>query len=250
MKTEAAAMEAEGNTARKHVEDLKELRTAMEGDREKKLSLIEAFRMDTARIEAEIRSLQARQEDNDSQIREQQTLLQTVMTERANTEAAKTKAERDAQEKSKDILNMERACANLEQKKLTSSMEEKQIIDKLWDTYELTPGTAGEKRGQIESMAAGQRKIAELKRKITMLGTPNLGAIEEYARVNERYTYLAEQQQDVLNAKRELEGIIRGITKEMTAIFVEEFKKIDHYFGIVFEEMFGGGKGQLVLQDP
>jgi chromosome segregation protein len=99
-------------------------------------------------------------------------------------------------------------------------------------------------------MAAGQRKIAELKRKITMLGTPNLGAIEEYARVNERYTYLAEQQQDVLNAKRELEGIIRGITKEMTAIFVEEFKKIDHYFGIVFEEMFGGGKGQLVLEDP
>ena len=250
MKTEKAALEAERSTALKHVEDLQELRTAMEGDREKKLSLIETFHMDTARIESEIRSLQDRQQDNDSQILEQQTLLQAVMTERANTEAAKTKAERDAQEKSKDILNMERACANLEQKKLTSSMEEKQIIDKLWDTYELTPGTAGEKRGQIESMAAGQRKIAELKRKITMLGTPNLGAIEEYARVNERYTYLSEQQQDVLTAKRELESIIRGITKEMTAIFVEEFRKIDHYFGIVFEEMFGGGKGQLVLEDP
>ena len=250
MKTEAAAMEAERNTALKHVEDLKELRTAMEGDREKKLSLIEAFRVDTARLEAEIRTLQARQEDNDGQIREQQALLQAVMTERANTEAAKTKAERDAQEKSKDILNMERACANLEQKKLTSSMEEKQIIDKLWDTYELTPGTAGEKRGQIDSVTAGQRKISELKRKITMLGTPNLGAIEEYARVNERYTYLSEQQEDVLNAKRELEGIIRGITKEMTTIFVEEFGKIDHYFGQVFEEMFGGGKGQLVLENP
>ena len=243
-------MEAERNTALKHVEDLKELRTAMEGDREKKLSLIEAFRVDTGRIESEIRLLQARQEDNDGQIRDQQTLLQTVMTERANTEAAKTKAERDAQEKSKDILNMERACANLEQKKLTSSMEEKQIIDKLWDSYELTPGTAGAKRGQIESVTAGQRKISELKRKITLLGTPNLGAIEEYARVNERYTYLAEQQQDVLTAKRELESIIRGITKEMTAIFVEEFKKIDHYFGQVFEEMFGGGKGQLILENP
>ena len=82
------------------------------------------------------------------------------------------------------------------------------------------------------------------------MGTPNLGAIEEYARVNERYSYLAEQRDDVLTSKRELESIIRDITKEMTVIFVEEFKKIDHYFGEVFEEMFGGGKGALILEDP
>ena len=83
-----------------------------------------------------------------------------------------------------------------------------------------------------------------------MLGTPNLGAIEEYARVNERYTYLSEQQNDVLTSKLELEGIIKDITREMTVIFVEEFRKINEHFGKVFEEMFGGGKGQLVLEDP
>ena len=54
----------------------------------------------------------------------------------------------------------------------------------------------------------------------------------------------------MLNSKRELESIIRDITKEMTVIFVEEFRKIDHYFGQVFEEMFGGGRGQLILEDP
>ena len=129
-------------------------------------------------------------------------------------------------------------------------MEERQIIDKLWESYELTPGTAQEKRGQIESVTAGNRRISELKRKISGLGTPNLGAIEEYARVNERYTYLASQRDDVLTSKRELESIIRNITREMTTIFVEEFRKIDHYFGKTFEEMFGGGKGQLVLEDP
>ena len=172
------------------------------------------------------------------------------MTARAEAEAARTRSERDAQEKNKDILNMERACALLEQKKVTSSMEEKQIIDKLWDSYGLTPGTAPEHRGEIESVTSGQRRIADLKRRITMLGTPNLGAIEEYARVNERYSYLSAQQEDVLTAKRELESIIRDITKEMTVIFVEEFRKIDHYFGQVFEEMFGGGKGQLVLENP
>ena len=54
----------------------------------------------------------------------------------------------------------------------------------------------------------------------------------------------------MLTSKRELEGIIRDITKEMTTIFVTEFQKIDHYFGEVFAEMFGGGKGQLILEDP
>ena len=250
LKTEEAALEAEKNTAVNHIADLQALRRDMEGDRDKKLLLIETIRSENARIEEEIKALLARQQDNDGETARMRKGMETAMQQRAEAEATKTRSEREAQEKSKDILNMERACALLEQKKVTTAMEERQIIDKLWDSYELTPGTAGEKRGQIESVAAGTRRISELKRKISALGTPNLGAIEEYARINERYTYLAEQRDDVLNSKKELETIIRNITQEMTTIFVSEFQKIDHHFGIVFEEMFGGGKGQLVLEDP
>ena len=222
----------------------------MEGDRAQKIALIERMREDSSRLEQEISGLLARQADNDGETEKMRRALNETLAQRAETEATKTRSERDAQDKSKDILNMERACAGLEQKKITTAMEEKSIIDKLWDSYGLTPGTAGEHRGEIESVTAGNRRAAELKRKIGALGTPNLGAIEEYARVNERYTYLATQRDDVLSSKRDLEGIIRDITKEMTTIFVEEFKKIDHYFGQVFEEMFGGGKGALVLEDP
>ena len=249
-KTREAALEAERSTALAHMADLRELQTAMEGDREKKLSLIEAIRQDTGRLEQELAALEDRQSQNDTEARTMRELLQTMLQDRAQTEAARTRSERETQEKSKDILNMERACALLEQKKVTSSMEERQIVDKLWDTYGLTPGTAVEHRGEIESVTAGNRRVGELKRKISALGTPNLGAIDEYARVNERYSYLAEQRDDVLTSKRELESIIRDITKEMTAIFVEQFGRIDHYFGQVFEEMFGGGKGQLILEDP
>ena len=245
-----AALEAERATALLHVEDLKSLRIAMEGDREKKLALIDAIREESARLESRIAELKQQQAENDGETEKMRKALQETLSGRAEAEAAKTRAERDAQEKSKEILIMERACALLEQKKLTSDMEEKQIIDKLWDSYGLTPGTAGEHRGQIESVNAGNRRIGELKRKIGALGTPNLGAIEEYARVNERYSYLSEQRDDVLNSKKDLESIIRDITREMTVIFVEEFRKIDHYFGQVFEEMFGGGKGQLILEDP
>ena len=250
LKTEEAALDAERSTAMAHIDDLQGLRSAMEGDREKKLALKDAIVEDSARLEQEIAQLKTRQQENDAESAQMNVQMQKTLESRAEAEASKTRAERDAQEKNKDILNMERACALLEQKKVTSSMEERQIIDKLWDSYGLTPGTAAEHRGEIENVSAGNRRAAELKRKIAALGTPNLGAIEEYARVNERYTYLAEQRDDVLNSKRELESIIRNITAEMTTIFVTEFAKIDHYFGQTFEEMFGGGKGQLILEDP
>ena len=250
LKTEEAALEAEKNTAENHIADLRALRSDMEGDRDKKLALIEAIRTENQRLTGEIQQLLARQQSNDEETQRMRKGMENAMQQRMEAEATKTRSEREAQEKNKDILNMERACALLEQKKVTTAMEERQIIDKLWDSYELTPGTAVEKRGEIESVAAGNRRISELKRKIAALGTPNLGAIEEYARVNERYTYLTEQRDDVLTSKRELESIIRNITQEMTTIFVSEFQKIDHHFGIVFEEMFGGGKGQLVLENP
>ena len=249
-KTEKAALEAERATAENHIQDLGSLQSAMEGAREKKLLLIDTIRNDQLRLEQEISQLKLRQQENDQEAAHMNAELQMLQQIRMESEASKTKAEREAQEKNKDILNMERACALLEQKKVTSAMEEGQIIDKLWDSYGLTPGTAGDHRVEIESVAAGNRRAAELKRKLSGLGTPNLGAIEEYARVNERYTYLASQRDDVMNSKRELESIIRNITKEMTVIFVSEFQKIDHYFAQTFEEMFGGGKGNLILEDP
>ena len=249
LKTEEAALAAERQTAETHIADLQSLRGAMEGDRAKKLALREAIVSDNVRLQQEISRLEEHQRENDLDAAEMRHTMEKVLADRAEAEATKTRSEREAQEKNKEILNMDRACSLLEQKKVTTAMEERQIIDKLWDSYGLTPGTAAPHRGQIESVTAGNRRASELKRKISALGTPNLGAIEEYARVNERYSYLSTQRDDVMTSKRELESIIRGITQEMTTIFVAEFDKIDHYFGQVFEEMFGGGKGQLVLED-
>ena len=250
LKTQEAALIAEAETARNHMEDLKALRASMEGDRDRKIQLSKDIQEEIRGLEAQILDLKARIEQNDREVKRDKQDLEDQLRKRADTEAEKTLCERQTQEKNKDILNMERACALLEQKKQAAQMEEKQIIDKLWDNYGLTPGTAVEKKGEIESVAAGNRRIGELKRSVAALGTPNLGAIEEYARVNERYTYLASQRDDVLTAKRELESVIRNITQEMTGIFVTEFGKINEYFGKTFEEMFGGGKGELLLEDP
>ena len=250
LRTEMAAMDAERTTAKSHIADLRVLASAAEGDREKKLLDIQQFRGEILRLEDEIRALQNRQKDNDEETARVRGNMQEALRLYSDTEAEKSRKETQIQELNKDLLKMESACALLENKKETTAIEERNTIDRLWETYGLTPGTAQEKRGQIESIAAGTRRIAELKRAISNLGTPNLGAIEEYVRVNERYTYLTGQRDDVLTAKKELESIIREITQEMTTIFVAEFKKIDEYFGQTFQEMFGGGKGQLVLEDP
>ena len=250
LRTQIAALEAERDTAQSHIADLRVLAAAAEGDQEKKLQDIENIRKDTLRLEEEIRQLRLRQEDNARQTERMRAELNGAIRQYSDTEAAKTSREAQIQEKTKDLMKMENACALLENKKETTAIEERNTIDRLWETYGLTPSTAQEKRGHIESVAAGTRRIAELKRSISNLGTPNLGAIEEYVRVNERYTYLTGQRDDVLTSKKELESIIREITQEMTVIFVTEFKKIDEYFGQTFQEMFGGGKGQLVLENP
>jgi len=249
-KLERASCEAEGESLRENVQQLRQLSAQMQGDSLQKESLIAAYEAEIRRTYEEIAALNNQCTAASETASRQREELAELTKERMAAEAEKTLSERSAQDKNRDILRMQGEAARLEQKKVASELEEKQIIDKLWDTYNLTRSTAAAEKAEIESVAAGQRRITELKRKISSLGTPNLGAIEEFDRVNERYEYLAGQRDDVLTSKRDLEDIIRTITKEMTAIFTTEFKKINEYFGATFTEMFGGGKASLELEDP
>ncbi|MCF0120477.1 MAG: chromosome segregation protein SMC, partial [Oscillospiraceae bacterium] len=144
---------------------------------------------------------------------------------------------------------LERRCGELEQKKQAAEMEQKQIIDKLWDTYELTFTSAVECRLQATDIPEMKRRISELQKEIKKLGTPNIGAIEEFDRVNERYTYLKEQRDDAQKSKDELLKIIGGITDEMKVVFAERFDAINESFKQTFLELFGGGKAALELED-
>jgi chromosome segregation protein len=138
----------------------------------------------------------------------------------------------------------------LEQRKTAAFAEENQLLDKLWDNYELSHSAAQQVRFQLESEQKANRRIAELKRGIAELGNVNIGAVEEFDRVNQRYTYLTEQRDDVQRSKAELQNIITGITEEMKVIFQEQFQRIQETFSATFVEMFGGGKATLELEDP
>ncbi|MBQ3355691.1 MAG: chromosome segregation protein SMC [Oscillospiraceae bacterium] len=250
IRMDIAALEAERATAVDSIGRLRGLEQSMRGDHAQKQALLETYRKENDAILAQIAQ---REEDYRLQSAEVEGLrdqLKTALDERMQVEARKTATEREVQEKNRDINNMERESARLETKKTAAEMEEKQIIDRLWESYGLTPSTASEAAAEIESVTAAQKTAADLKRKITALGTPNLGAIDEFARVNERYEYLTGQRDDVLTSKRDLLGIISDITTQMTEIFTTEFAKINTYFGQTFTEMFGGGKASLELEEP
>ncbi|WP_226658463.1 chromosome segregation protein SMC [Pseudalkalibacillus hwajinpoensis] len=120
----------------------------------------------------------------------------------------------------------------------------------LSEEYELTYEAAKEKHVLSLEPEDARRKLKLIKLEIDELGTVNLGAIDEYDRVNERYTFLSEQQADLLQAKETLYAVIEEMDQEMKKRFEETFTKIRAQFQIVFRELFGGGKADLVLTDP
>jgi chromosome segregation protein len=95
-----------------------------------------------------------------------------------------------------------------------------------------------------------KQQVRQLKRDIEALGTVNLGAIEEYDRVIERFTFLTEQKDDLLQAKETLREVINEMDDEMKKRFEETFFQIQEEFRIVFVELFGGGRADLVLTSP
>ena len=120
----------------------------------------------------------------------------------------RTRAQNDLQ------LRLQREAGGLEQRKLQAGMEEKRLLDRLWDTYGMTHQGALAVRVPVEDAAQAQRRTVQLNQAIQALGTVNLGAVEEFQRVEERYGYLKDQKNDVETAQRELEGVIQEITQE------------------------------------
>lgn len=203
--------------------------------------------IETARHEMEGHETQANQLRCQSQ--KLQEKLQVLAQEKMTLEAGRTVQSQRMQECNDALLNAGKEVSRLEQKQNSAAMEEKTLLDKLWERYELSHSEAMEQRIELESIPKATRRIGELNREIKSLGTPNIGAIEEFERVNTRYTYLSEQRTDVEKAKEELRGIIDEITRQMKDIFAQQFQLLNESFQETFLELFGGGHARLELED-
>lgn len=249
-KTELASLNANREGILRRAADLRQLAEDLSGDREQKEAALKRYREQIETAQADIRQRTDAQTVLRAQGEDARQRLQTISQEKIALEAERTAKTRAGQEMNETLLNLERAASRLESKLATSAMEEKQILDKLWETYELSHSDAVAQRIELESVQKASRRVAELKREINGLGTINIGAIEEFERVNGRYTYLTDQRNDVEKAKGELTGIIREITTQMMDIFGRQFKLLSESFETTFTELFGGGQAKLELEDP
>ena len=128
--------------------------------------------------------------------------------------------------------------------------DQKNLQNRIWDTYKLTYAGAEEFRRTPFDEKESDRRAAELQGQIRALGTVNVGAVEEYAETKARVDNLTTQQQDLKRAEMDLRELIERLLIQMRSTFVENFSKMQGYFAETFTRLFGGGHAELKLMDP
>jgi chromosome segregation protein len=128
-------------------------------------------------------------------------------------------------------------------------MEKHNYYLKLNEDFELTYAEALEFKNEIDDIDKLKKEILTLKGSIAMLGKVNVGAIEEYKEVKEKFTFMDGQKQDLVLSKDELLTVISEMTKKMKEIFAENFDILRQNFQETFMELFKGGSADLILTE-
>lgn len=195
---------------------------------------------------------------------------------REETESARRQKEQLRQESAAQAIEQRRSQAQSDLRDILSDMEnlheaynrdseklhktelakariegdQKNLQNRIWDTYKLTYAGAEEFRRTPFDEKESDRRAAELQGQIRALGTVNVGAVEEYAETKARVDDLTTQQQDLKRAEMDLRELIERLLIQMRSTFVENFSKMQGYFAETFTRLFGGGHAELKLMDP
>ena len=258
-------------------------------DQERRKAALDLQRLeqekDLATAKAEQERLTARQEDSRNrlaEIRERIAELErSIQTDRSAIEAGSMRLEqlaeqtvtanerirqseetrRDCEQKVSSLRSQSRElsarkethareAARLDERLQAAGSERDQVVAKLWESYELTPTMAVQQVSAPEDPAEAERRLTAVRSRIRGLGSVNVGAVEEYEEVSQRYSFLSAQLDDVEKSKRELGRLIEELTSQMRQLFLESFGEINRHFGQIFTELFGGGRAELLLEDP
>ncbi|WP_029453272.1 chromosome segregation protein SMC [Clostridium algidicarnis] len=99
----------------------------------------------------------------------------------------------------------------------------------------------------IENEDFAKEEVITIKKEISKLGTINLGSIDEYKDIKEKYTFMNSQKEDLNNARIELKEVIDDMTSKMKDVFSSNFKVLNENFNNTFKELFKGGNAALIL---
>ena len=249
LSSKESSLDAERNAVKSSINQFNILLDGLYGDSNTRQHAVDRAKQEINKISEQIKVKEEKLSAVQNEIIDIKNEIERISRERLELEGKRTRNVSETKDLNEEINELERRVARIEGRKNNADLEEKQIMDRLWDNYELSYSKAQEIRKPVESLTRLKGEINDIKKEMSQLGTPNIGAIEEYERVSTRYEFLSGQRDDVEKAKKELLGVISDVTKEMESVFIAQFKLINEEFKKTFSDLFGGGKASIELED-
>lgn len=157
------------------------------------------------------------------------------------TEDAKT-AQKTSRSMSELAHNTEIQKTRLDAKRIAS-------VQRLLEEYGINQEEALEAAPTTEVPEDAPKLVPSLRRQLKEMGDVNLGAVEAFERLTERFDDLNNQMQDILAGKAEIMESISELDRLTSDRFVATFESLQVAFGEMFVKMFGGGEGVISLID-
>ena len=225
----------------------KEIENNAKGKKNKK-EQIEKAKNENRELDNEIQETKKEIENIKYKVSNSGESIEKLKNERIEKNEKLTKKEEEQSQQFKIIEDLKAQIVKLEVRKNKTEEDIKEIINKLWIEYELTPNNV-ENYQKPENVLVTQRKVNELRTNIKELGSVNVDSIEEYKNLKQRYDFMCEQRLDLEDTMSKLRKVIQEMLEIMREQFKEKFQIINKNFGEVFKELFGGGVAEVTLTD-
>ncbi len=204
--------------------------------------------IENVELEQNIESLKTQIEQIKVEAQNSSNMIEELKNSRVEKNEKLSKLENEIGEKFKIIEDLKEQIVKIDVKRTKLEQDIEQIVNQLWEEYEITPNNAtGFERPT--NIAVATKQVHNLRNEIRNLGSINIDSIEEYKKTKERYDFMSEQRLDLEEAQTKLRKIISEMTETMKKEFIEKFNIINKNFNEVFVELFGGGKAELILED-
>ena len=201
------------------------------------------------KLEEQIENLKQEIENVKNEVQNSGSKVEELKEERVNKNKELDEKEEAITNQFKLIEDLKNQISKIDVKKSKIDFELEQIINKMWEDYEITPNNAEKEFKKPENVSQTSKQVKDLRNKIKELGSINIDSIEEYKQTKQRYDFMCEERLDLETSSANLKKVIQDMTKIMKEQFEKQFKVINKNFGEVFTELFGGGKAELKLTD-
>ena len=215
---------------------------------ENKNQNILAINEENIKLEQTITEYNAQIEQIKQEVTNSGTKVEELKQERIAKNEKLVNTENEIQSQFSTLESFKEQIIKLDVKKTKLEQDLQQVVESLWNEYELTPNSTEEYQ-KPNNVATAQKQVNSLRNKIKDLGSINIDSIEEYKKTKERYDFMSEQRLDLENTASKLRKIIGDMTTTMQNQFKEKFELINKNFNEVFTELFNGGKAELILEN-